>query len=202
MSRTSEGDDYDQQFANEGAFWRHRAHLALRGRKGRKALADLREALLALPEKRLISDAMSTVGKHPGPRPPLPGPDATPAERYAVMGQDEQRELVEEQGEGMCTVAAYVWHQRVKAGVDPDQAMRDLPLAPSYDSGEWETQSLGEGAGLSQYVAWRLMSLNDDSFETKTPEERYSAVLAWVDKQLALPPLKAPPRKRKAKADA
>jgi hypothetical protein len=42
--------------------WQRNARAVLKSRRGRKALAEIREALLALPEKRLIEGALCTVG--------------------------------------------------------------------------------------------------------------------------------------------
>ena len=168
MSRS--GGDGEENFPNEAALWWANADRALRGKRGRKALADLREALLALPEKRLIARALSTVGK---PEP----------ERYP----DDHRDLLAEQGEGMCAVGAYAWHQRVKAGADPLEAMRSLPLNADYDGDPWVTQRVGEDAGLAGVLAWQLMSRNDDTYEGLTPEQRHDAYLAWIDEQLAVP---------------
>jgi hypothetical protein len=63
MSRIGDCDDYDPGFPNEWAFWERRTRQVMSGKPMRKALVELREALLALPEKRLISRAFSTVGK-------------------------------------------------------------------------------------------------------------------------------------------
>jgi len=172
MSRSG-GDDYDdygEDFPNQSALWWANAERALRGKRGRKALADLREALVALPEKRLISNALSTVGK------------PEPEHRHAAT---EHRELLAEQGEGMCAVGAYAWYQRVKAGADPQEAMESLPLNADYDSDPWVTQLVGEKAGLAGVLAWQLMVRNDDTYEHLTPEQRYDAYLAWIDKELA-----------------
>ena len=201
MSR-SEGD-YDENFPNEGALWWANDGRALKGKRGRKALADLREALLALPEKRLISRALSTVGKDV----PETSPTGAPV-GYSTYAYADQRRLLAEQGEGVCAVGAYAWHQRVKAGADPLKAMQTLPLNADYDGDPWVTLRVGEEAGrapvrrrlrgddavavrvgeeagLAGVLAWRLMSLNDDTFENLTPEQRYDAYLAWIDKQLA-----------------
>jgi hypothetical protein len=175
VSRVGEYDDWDENFNNEAAFWRANAERALKGKRGRKALADLREALLALPEKRLIANAFSTVGK------PVEPEDPTLRKWYL----DDHRHLIEDQGEGVCTVAAFVWHQRVKAGADPQQALVDLPLYPDYEGeGSWHTEKEGVQAGLSQYVAWTLMQRNDDHLDHLTPEDRWVAVMAWIDQQL------------------
>src|SRR5487761_1366554 len=48
--------------------WERNARAVLKSRRGRKALTEIREALLALPEKRLIEGALCTVG----------GPDRVP----------------------------------------------------------------------------------------------------------------------------
>src|ERR1700733_1709773 len=64
MSRFS--DDDNDEYSPEAILfqgrWYNNARRALRGKRGRKALAELREALLALPEPRLISSALCTVG--------------------------------------------------------------------------------------------------------------------------------------------
>ena len=170
MSRVSDDYDYDPNFPNEWAFWERRTRQVMSGKPMRKALMELREALLALPEKRLISRAFSTAGKRP------------------EDGEDpwgEQRDLLEEQGEGVCAVGAFVWHKRVKAGEDPDQAMRNLPLLPDYDGNDTATADQGKAAGLSWTLAWLLMERNDSIYEGLTPEARYEAYLAWIDQKLA-----------------
>jgi len=164
-----EGDG--EQFQNEWAFWEHRVRRVLSGKPGRKALAELREALLALPEKRLISNALSTAGKA-----------KLPVEN---RWEAEDRQALLAQGEGVCAVGAFVWHKRVKAGADPVQAMQDLPLNPDYNGNPDQTISLGQRAGLSNTLAWVLMNRNDDTCESLTPEERYESFLEWIDKQLA-----------------
>lgn len=171
MSRVGEGDD-EEQFPNQWAFWERRVRQVMAGRPGRAALAELREALLALPEKRLISRALSTAGKVPSVSPYGPTDDA---------------ELLAEQGQGVCAVGAFAWHKRVKAGADPEQAMRDLPLNADFDGSPHVTVCVGENAGLSATLAWVLMAQNDDDFAALTPEDRYEAFLAWIDEKLAAP---------------
>jgi hypothetical protein len=170
MSRVDDDSgDYDGNFPNEWAFWERRTRQVMSGKPMRKALTELREALLALPEKRLISRAFSTVGKDNGE------PDHW----------GERRELLDTEGEGVCAVGAFVWHKRVKAGADPEQAMRDLPLLPDYDGCPDATADQGKAAGLSWTLAWLLMDRNDSAYEGMTPEERYDAYLAWIDAKLA-----------------
>jgi hypothetical protein len=178
MSRIGEGDDYEGSFPNEWAFWERRTRQVLNGRPGRKALAELREALLALPEKRLVANALSTAGKV----------GSAPSSKWYV---EDHRELLEEQGEGVCAVGAFVWHQRVKAGADPAEAMAGLPLNPDYDGDPDLSVHVGHQAGLKRHLAWVLMERNDTVYEGLTPEERYEAFLAWIDERLAAPMLGA-----------
>jgi len=171
MSRVSDDyDDYGSSFNNEAAFWDHRAKMALTGKRGRKALADLREALLALPEKRLVEGALCTV------RAP---------ER---AGNDWQRadaeEKVSSEGEGVCAVGAYIWHKRVKAGMSPDEAFDSLPLLLDTDSDITETADAGQSAGLTWTLAYLLASRNDETYGPYTPEQRYERFMAWIDERL------------------
>lgn len=53
------GDDYDQNFPNEGDLWNANLIRHMRGRAGQAVLRELREALLSLPEKRLINGRLA-----------------------------------------------------------------------------------------------------------------------------------------------
>lgn len=64
MSRFSDYDDFEgepEQILAMGR-WQRNARAVLRSKRGRKALTELREALMALPEHRLIESALCTVG--------------------------------------------------------------------------------------------------------------------------------------------
>lgn len=179
MSRYYDGD-YGEDFNNQGEFWRANAQRAMKGKRGRKALADLREALLNLPEKRLIGRAMRTVGS-----------DKLRAEVVAHDPHGWHAKdfdgLISEQGEGVCAVGAYAWWQKVKAGADPEQAFEELPLIADYaeDDPMWRTMVVGQNAGLTQYVAWELAYRNDEKYAGATPERRYELFMAWLDEELA-----------------
>lgn len=175
MSRVSDYDDYDQDFPNEWAFWERRTRAVMSGKPMRKALAELREALLALPEKRLISSALCTVGK------------ADVVDEYNDRWYGaEKAELLEHEGEGVCAVGAFAWYKRVKAGEDPQEAFKAIPLNADYEGDPSVTADTGHAAGLSYTLAWILMSRNDDTYEDLTPEQRYDAFLAWIDERLAV----------------
>jgi hypothetical protein len=175
MSRYS---DYDQEewFPNQGELWRANAERALNGKRGRKMLADLREALMALPEPRLIEGAMSTVG----------------AERRTEDMTDWYREdflrHATSQGEGVCALGAYLWHRKVKAGMDPAEAFDSLPLVFGDEDGDGLDQTACEAkrAGVAYSLAWNLAYRNDETYEAMTPEERHAAFVQWIDQQLGV----------------
>ena len=176
MSRYYDDYDGDESFPNASAFWRTNADRAMKGKRGRKALAELREALLALPEKRLIARALCTVN-----------PDARkdPEPDLHDWRNREIDEIVAEQGQGACAVGVYAWWQKVKAGADPTEAFEQLPTLEDTNHDIWETEEVGKQAGLTRYVAWELAYRNDETFGHLTPEARYEATLAWIDEQLA-----------------
>lgn len=182
MSRYGDGD-YEEDFPNQGAFWIHSARLALAGKRGKKALAELREALLHLPEKRLIERALCTVDPEKRRPEVIHRPDGSVSDWW---GKDFE-EIVAEQGEGVCAVGAYLWWQEVKAGKDPRTAFAALPTLSDTEADIHETAYEGQKAGLTYSLAWELAYRNDEAFEGMTPEERYDAFLAWIDKQLATP---------------
>lgn len=183
--------DYDETFPNEGEFWRHNANLALKGKRGRKALAELREALLHLPERRLIAGALST----PSVRAVY---TAQGEGSYRYWAREAAVALVEREGEGVCAVGAYCWWKEVQKGVDPYEAMVALPATADVLTGDaLDTVRAGEDAGLTSYVAWILGVLNDETLRTCAPEERWERVLAWIDKELA----EAPPSPCKQGSD-
>ena len=177
MSRYGDDADYDNSFPNENALWHANAERALKGKRGRRALRDLREALMALPEHRLIEGALCTVN---------------PEKRLAWLAEGTwaRRGLAEhfEEGgaPGVCAVGALLWHRKVKAGMDPAEAFDSLPTLPDSDYGLDDTARLAvKDAGLVFSLAWNLAYRNDETYEAVTPEERYAAFLEWIDAELA-----------------
>lgn len=169
--------EYEEEYNNAAELWQANTKRALAGKKGRKALAELREALLALPEKKLISGALCTVG----------GMDRIdPArDRYGDQAYGLDAKLATE-GEGVCAIGAYLWFKKVKAGMDPQEAFLDLPLLLDSDGEAGiATADAGHRAGLTFVLAWELAYRNDGIWEAMTPEERYVAFMAWIDGKLA-----------------
>lgn len=214
MSRFIEGDDDTEFAALDQGRWEHNARRVLKSQRGRKALAEIREALLALPEKRLISGALCTAGDVDALYPAItdaefaakvaelaasPNADAVgpgwPETVAACEREDRNRErrefmaTVEQHGAGVCLIGAYLWHRKVAAGADPAEAFQALPSL--FDGDEnvgdplWETAKIAEQeAGMARTLAWELAYRNDETYRRMTPEERYEAFLGWINAEL------------------
>lgn len=126
MSRFS--DDYEEDFPGQSAFWWANYERALKGKRGRKLLADMREALLALPEHKLIEGALCTVGATAEAEAERAREAANPSPFGPSHYPGELEEAVDVQGEGVCAMGAYLWHEKVKAGMDPAEAFAALPV--------------------------------------------------------------------------
>jgi hypothetical protein len=180
-------DDYEEDFPNQSEFWWANAMRALKGKRGKKALAELREALLALPEKRLVSGAVSTVAL--AQKVAEKKNEAPELNEWRRISRDlfiaDAEAKCEKEGPGVCAVGAYLWWKRVQAGEDPQEAMAALPSASDIEGDDlYSTAELGEQAGLTSYVAWLLADKNDETYGGLTPEQRYVEFLAWLDKEL------------------
>jgi hypothetical protein len=93
--------------------------------------------------------------------------------------------VVEQEGEGVCAVGAYVWWKKVKAGADPEEAFAALPTLLDADTDISETAYEGQKAGMTYTLAWELAFRNDGTYEALTPELRYEAFLNWLDKAIS-----------------
>jgi len=189
VSRYSEGDG--EEWPNAGALWAANVERALGGKKGQAALRELREALMALPQKRLIARAMCTVGSDARLRAAqeamgwtVEGERAEQAKAWREQEMAELRELMEEQGEGVCAVGAYIWLKNVKAGMSNDEAFAALPTLDDLDHDLEETAWEGKKVGLASTLAWELAFRNDEHYDHLNPEARYVAFMSWIEKQL------------------
>lgn len=212
MSRFDDSGEGRDDGKNIDGLWRANLKRALAGRRGQAALRDLREALEALPERRLIEGALCTVGiadriaAMPETKVVEIEPFARDADgkllrdgegkpwrepkRPEVVKNWDRQTLIEfvgeheDEPEGVCLVGAYVWHRKVKAGLDPARAFADMPVLPDTDASDWETAHAGEEAGLARVLAWELAYLNDERWGGFTPDARYQAAITWIDEQL------------------
>ena len=171
MSRFEDDDD-GEDFPNQAALWQANAERALRGKRGRQALRDLREALLALPEPKLIAGALCTVN---------------PARRAAGRAHpDWVLADLAELGEGVCAGGALLWHLKVKAGMDPVEAFDSLPTLEEDSHSGWESAALiAHEAGLVRPLAVEIAFRNDETYSRMTPEERWTAFLTWINTELS-----------------
>lgn len=175
MSR-GEGDYDDYDAVTPYEFWTHNVDQVLNSRRGRKDLALLKDALLALPERRLISRALCTVGA-------LDRPKAKTS--WGAWRDDAVADLVAEQGEGVCAVGAYIWYKMVKAGIDETAAFDRMPMGADFDDYTLNaTAHDGRNAGLRFTLAYILAELNDQELKACTPEERWTKVLEWIEERL------------------
>jgi hypothetical protein len=130
----SEDEDHPGQFN----LWHANCERSLRSKLGQQELRELRAALLALSDKRLIHGL-----------------------------------LTDEDG-GVCAIGAYARRK----GLDLSQ----------FDP-EDLTDEVGIAAGMPKLVAWKVVEMNDMEMHSRfTPEERYTAVLAWVESKLSTRP--------------
>jgi len=179
MSRFGGDWDYDEAFPNQAELWHANAQRALTGKRGRKALAELREALRALPEKRLISGALCTVG----------GLDRAELRNAHRWTRENMEDKLRNEGEGVCAIGAYLWFKKVKAGADPRAAFEGLPILLDVDGdGGTATADAGRQGGLTYTLAWSLACRNDENYEAMTPEGRYDAFMAWLNETLGEEP--------------
>ena len=124
MSRSGYSDDYD----NVG-LWRQAVKRATVGYRGQHLLKKLRDALDAMPVKRLIADAI----------------------------KDESGDV--------CALGA---------------------LDPHVPEECYYSEELAQRFGIARALAAEIVYMNDEypMFVTETPEERWTRMRAWVDKQI------------------
>jgi hypothetical protein len=63
MSRFG-SDDFYEEFPNQSLLWWHNAETHLAGAKGQKVLRELRDAMLAMPERKLIRGRLADEQGH------------------------------------------------------------------------------------------------------------------------------------------
>jgi len=163
MSRFDDGDD-------EGAMpielFRANVDRALKGKRGQKALRELRRALVALPEPKLIKGALCEV-------------------QYADDDEDQDSPLPT----GFCAIGALAFLKRQEKGERLPDILHALEQNPEdYGENEWDTIAEGERQGLVNCLAYEFAWTNDEGLgqwkEEITPEERFRRMLAWIDERI------------------
>jgi hypothetical protein len=173
--------DYSYEEGIPWGLWERIVANALGGRRGQAALAAMEEALLALPEPKLIEGHLAADGQ-------VCAIGALVAHRRAQEGAVDIATVIEAMGTG---VLCWCGHGHgVHAGGGACSAMhigfsgeaRPCSCVVYEPEAEevYETAEAGKAAGLSHSVAWHLAFLNDETLGGRTPEERYEKMLAWV----------------------
>lgn len=128
--------------------WRGMVKSATRGKRGQRMLADLRDALDAMPEKRLVEGALQT----------KEGDLCAIGCVLAAKGKD------------------YTAHED-----DDEYDLRELNESIAHE--------LNVAECLVQEVEWH----NDECGYNETPEQRWTRMRAWVEKQINKEPHHADP---------
>lgn len=149
----------EEQRPNQFALFQANCRRQINGRAGQAALRELEQALLELPEKKLVSSAIAR------------GPDvcavgALLVHRCVAKGESRQEALAK--------------YQPVPEPVGDD----DEGHYTEYDGYDNPTDEIAAAEGVPSLLAWKLVYLNDMQLDSLTPEERYEKVLAWVRHRL------------------
>lgn len=150
--------DYDEDFPGQWGLWEGARKQAFSSRRGQLNLRRLRDALIALPEPKLLSTRLA---------------DHTGA--VCAMGALYVQTKIEQGIEREVAVA-----QIADIGVEVEAG--DGEVTDWLDTGEIERQTIdiGGSLGLTTVMAVDIAWQND--FRSKeTPEERYERVLAWLN---------------------
>lgn len=184
MSRYSDYDDYDEDWGLSNGRWERNSRVVFTSRKGQKALRQLRDALLALPDKRLISGALSTIGRSrevERTKAEVASGNRSWIDGYTIDLEDN----ITRQGEGVCAVGALLLHHYGKQGKTREEAAAIIPAACNGDGDGLDvTARAARDAGMVYTLAWQVAYRNDETLESATPEERYTKMLAWVESKL------------------
>ncbi len=152
MTRSGYSDDFDYNWTQ--IKWRGQVASAIRGKRGQTFLRDLRDALDAMPEKRLIAeDLIVTPDRLYGP--------PTRADYY------RSREYPIECG--VCAIGAVGIRRSIDMScLDPED----------YDS---IADSFGIAHQLVQEIEWHNDEGGDYN---ETPEMRWCRMREWVERQI------------------
>lgn len=164
MSRFEYSEDgWDNEFANlDYGRWERNVRQTLTGKRGRALLEELESALLAMPEKRLITGWLST-----------------PAGECCTVGALAAYRLAQREGVDFREAASLLFGQVY------DKRHPSYRLAAERGEGSDEDKDITvdygtQALGGSRTLIKRLGYLNDDDLGHLTPEQRYERVLRRV----------------------
>jgi hypothetical protein len=190
MSRFSDLDNYADDFDNASALWWANCERAVEGKRGQKALTVIRDALLALPSKRLVS---STLVDHEGTFCTV---GVYVAHKEQLGGKSNEvtvQEMLDKYTRCVCRHKFSDHNAEGCSSQTPDWASQTPKMKPcpckqyevECEEGNAEdTADIGEMYGLARVLAWRLAYLNDEELALVSPEVRYERVLDWIERNL------------------
>jgi hypothetical protein len=158
----------EEDFSGQFGLWQANCDRSLRGKKGVAVLRELEAALVALPQKRLIDQAVAKHGD-------VCAVGALMADRLVKRGKSRHEALAElaESNEGDTAALAEadgVPHLVAWKLVAMNDLQFDTKIVPHEGS-----------EPVEGYYYHRVGS----SCVPYTPEERYAAMLAWVRERIA-----------------
>lgn len=147
----------DEDFNNAAILWEANQERSLKSKRGQSALRRLEAALLALPEPKLIADAIESDGMVCG---------------LGALAKHENYQDIPELPTPPSENASDEEWDAWDCG-DTEREIEDAMLA------------LAESLDVPKLVAIAIIYYNDDSYGANTPEGRYSRLLAWTRSWIA-----------------
>lgn len=167
MSRSGYSEDYGEDFPGQLELYRANVERSIGSKAGQARLRELRDALLALPEKRLAGDVFA----------PASGEACALgvwAKQY-IPDAEEVRRFDGDDDDTATLLKPFGW---------PRLVVKDLVYANDGENYVYE-EHLGPHRWPQSYSYrsdWPLLHGRDE-----TDEERYVRVLAWVEDNIAKP---------------
>lgn len=182
MSRHADAGFDDDYLELSIGRWDHNLRTAIAGKRCQKILREMREALLALPQRRLIAGDLAT------PDGEVCAVGALAAHKRAIA----QGTPIVDAAKALAAQDPIPWqdYERqpdgswVRTLQWPDGRAR---ITISHGEGEDNlpyTLAVGEWAGLVETLAQKISYLNDETWEHCTPEQRWQKALDWVDSKI------------------
>jgi hypothetical protein len=172
MSRSGYSDDYGDDDPLALGRWRAAVKSAIRGKKGQTFLKEMLAALEALPQKRLVANALQEGEWNEGETKIVPVKDGDVC-AFGAVGR----------ARGISMPASWV-------DDDPEDMTYDVQrLFGTTDALSREIMYVNDEGGVGRRVPLpNVLRGNWDCFSytrlPETPEERYIRVRAWVEKQI------------------
>lgn len=178
MTRFGEGDYDDEYWMLAMGRWEANLKRAIRGRRGQRVLRELREALLALPERRLVKGDLATPE----------GEVCTVGALVAYKRARAEGLSITEAAKALAAEDPEVWEGYERNPETGEyEAVRVVGGIVTFrwshgeDQGQEHTVNMGKRAGLVYTLAWHLGWQNDDEWGLLTPEQRWKRCFRWVE---------------------